>query len=74
MFIFEYVDIVLRSADERLNMHMDHKNDWREGYNYVAVYSYLSADDEGHDFRVAIICTFRSSMGSVMDRIRQLEK
>ena len=74
MFIFEYVDIVLRSADERLNMHMDHKNDWREGYNHVAVYSYLSADDEGHDFRVAIICTFRSSMGSVMDRIRQLAK
>jgi hypothetical protein len=73
MFIFEYVDIALRRADERLNMHMDHKNDWREGYNYVAVYSYLSAD-QGHDFRVAIICTFRSSMGSVMDRIKTISR
>lgn len=74
MFEFEYVQISLRRADERLNMHMDHKNDRRKGYNHVAVYSYLSADNKGDDFRVAIISTFRYSMGKVMDRIKTTSK
>lgn len=67
---WEYVNISLRRSDDTLHMHLDHKNDARLGYNHGAVYSYLSAD-QGHDYRVVIVMTFRASMGSFMERIRQ---
>lgn len=70
LFDWEYVNISLRRADDTLNMHLDHKNDSRPGYNHGAVYSYLSAD-QSHDYRVVIVMTFRATMGSFMERIRQ---
>ena len=68
---WEYINISIRGSQDTLNGHRDSKNDRRSGYNHAAVYSFLTPYD-GDIFRVVIVMTFRTNMGSVMDRVHYL--
>jgi len=68
---WEYVNISIRSTKDTLKRHRDTKNDRRSGYDHAAVYSFLIPYD-GDIFRVVIVMTFRTNMGSVVDRVHYL--
>ena len=70
---WEYVNISIRSSKDTLKGHRDSKNDRRSGYDHATVYSFLRTYD-GDIFRVVIVMTFRTNMGSVMDKIHYLTK
>ena len=64
---FKYVDTVL-SHNTVLPGHLDKKNDHRDGYNPCLVYSF-STNIDGHIYRVAMIMTTRSSVGTNLVKI-----
>lgn len=68
---WEYIDISIRSWTDTLEEHTDTKNDRRSGYDHAAVYSYL-VKKNNNIFRVVIVMTFRTDLGSVMDRVHHL--
>ncbi len=63
---WEYINISIRSVDDDLWKHFDGKNDRRRGYDHVAVYSFPRSYSN-KSYRVVIVMTFRTAMGSVMD-------
>mgnify|MGYP000571202390 CR=1 FL=1 len=68
---WEYIDISIRSWTDTLEEHTDTKNCRRSGYDHAAVYSYLFKKNN-NIFRVVIVMTFRTDLGSVMDRVHSL--
>lgn len=69
VFYFEYYDIVVTSKSN-LRRHMDYLNDKRNGYDFVAVYSFFRAID-GIEYKASIIMTSRSSAGAAAERCRE---
>ena len=70
---WEYINISIRSRKDTLNKHRDEKNDRRASYNHGTVYSFLipTIDDI---YRIAIVMTFRSSVGAMIDRVHHLSR
>ena len=66
---WEYVNVSVRGVDDILEKHMDHLNDWRAGYQHSMVYSFLEKRG-GRAYRVAIVMTFRRSVGRFMENAR----
>ncbi len=57
----------MRKVTDVLLKHMDHKNDLREGYQHMAMYSYLYGW-EGKVYRVTFVLTFCQTIGSLLER------
>ncbi len=70
---WEYVNISIRSSKDTLKAHRDTKNDRRSGYDHATVYSFLIPSG-GEIYRVVIVMTFRTTVGSVMERVHNLTK
>jgi len=66
---FEYMNLSLRSEEDPLHKHFDSKNDRRNGYTHAVVYSFLRSHNNCR-YRVVLVCTFRTVMGSFMDDLR----
>ncbi len=64
---WEYIGITVRKGNDILLKHMDHKNDAREGYQHMAVYSYLYKWN-GEVYRVTLVLTFRQTVGSLVQK------
>lgn len=70
---WEYINISIRSSKDTLKAHRDSKNDRRSGYDHATVYSFLIPSG-GEIFRIVIVMTFRTTVGSVMERVHNLTK
>ena len=64
--LFEFFDVVI-TRNTTLQKHTDHKNDHRKGYNLCTVYSYVVTLN-GDDYKVSIIMTTRTTVGSACDK------
>eukprot|EP00986_Skeletonema_menzelii_P013053 scaffold7400_cov122-Skeletonema_menzelii.AAC.2 len=67
---WEYLGIIARQLtnNDRLAMHLDSKNDWRNGYDYCATYSFVI-----DGYRVTIVAACKQDFGSLMDRLDEVE-
>ena len=69
---FEYLDIFVEK-DGLLNRYCDYSNDYREGYDYGASYSYLiKKQDKDEIYRVNFIMVTRMHVAVFMDEIRYI--
>jgi hypothetical protein len=70
MIVWEYVGFIARltTKTDRLAMHLDLKNDAREGYDICCTYSYVL-----DGYRVTIVLASRQDWGSIMERTREVE-
>jgi hypothetical protein len=70
IIVWEYVGFIARltTKTDRLAMHLDLKNDGREGYDICCTYSYVL-----DGYRVTIVLASRQDWGSIMERIREVE-
>ena len=64
--LFEFFDVVI-TRNTFLQKHTDHKNDHRKGYNLCTVYSYVVSLN-GNDYKISIIMTTRTTVGSACDK------
>lgn len=67
---WEYLGIIARQLtnNDRLAMHLDSKNDWRNGYDYCTTYSFVI-----DGYRVTIVAACKQDFGSLMDRLDEVE-
>jgi hypothetical protein len=72
---YEYINISLREVTKinTLQKHFDSKNDSRDSYGQSLVYSYF-VNHDNKVFKVTIVMTFRSAIGSIMDKIKKVEE
>ena len=72
--LFEYINIIIKPehGDVALKLHMDYKNDSREGYDLCPVFWYLHRHTDGRLYRVTIVMTFRDVCGKAMEKMRGL--
>ncbi len=64
--LFEFFDVIM-TRNTTLQKHTDPKNDHRKGYNVCTVYSYV-VNLDGVDYKVSIIMTTRTTVGSACDK------
>jgi len=67
---WEYLGFIARlvTDNDRLAMHLDTKNDWRNGYSYCTTYSFVI-----DGYRVTIVAACKQDFGSLMDRLDEVE-
>lgn len=67
---WEYIGIIAREvgATDLLAMHLDGKNDRRDGYEHCATYSFIH-----NGYRITIVMASKQDWGSLMERVRKVE-
>ena len=72
--LYENINIIIKPehGDVALKLHMDYKNDSREGYDLCPVFWYLHRHTDGRLYRVTIVMTFRDACGKAMEKMRGL--